>query len=104
MTLAVSGTLESGAKYQYLCTLVRWELLRQFDSLSSDVEITQTLNIDDIIKGLAQFFFPVNPLSKQKCAMRRQMKKPRDLTVRSYVARLIDLNYYLTSHGTLLFW
>ena len=56
MTLAVSGTLESGAKYQYLCTLVRWESLRQFDSLSSDVEITQTLNIDDIIKGLAQFF------------------------------------------------
>ena len=30
MTLAASGTLETGAKVQYICTLVRGEALRQF--------------------------------------------------------------------------
>ena len=28
MTLAATGTLENGAKIQYLCTLVRGEVLR----------------------------------------------------------------------------
>ena len=37
MTLAVSETLEMGAKIQYLRTLVRGEFLRQFESLSADV-------------------------------------------------------------------
>ena len=54
MTLAVSGMLEADTKFQYLCTLVRGEVLRQFESLSSDVEITETLNVDYIIRGLAQ--------------------------------------------------
>ena len=72
-------------------------MLRQFDSLSADVESTQTLNVDDIIKGLEQYFPPVNSLSKQKRAMRCQMKKTRNLTVRRYAAHLIDLNDYLAS-------
>ena len=48
ITLAASGTLEAGAKYQYLRTLVRVEALRhrvealrQFDSFSADVEGTE---------------------------------------------------------------
>ena len=71
MTLVASGTLEAGAKYQYLSTLIRGEALRQFDSLSADVEIAETLNVDYIIKGLAQYFFPVNFLSKRsaQCAV-----------------------------------
>ena len=74
MTLAASGTLEVGAKIRYLSTLVRGKVLIQFDLLSADVEIRQTLNVDDIIKGLAQYFFPVNLLSKQKRAMRCGIK------------------------------
>ena len=54
MTLAASGILEAGVKYQYLCNLLRGEALRQFEVFSDDVESTQTLNFDDIIKGLAQ--------------------------------------------------
>ena len=54
MTLAELGTLEAGAKYKYLRTLFRGESLRQLDSLSSDVEGTETLNVDYIIRCLAQ--------------------------------------------------
>ena len=62
MTLAASGTLEAGVKYQYLHTIVCGEALRQLDLLSADLEGTQTLNVDYIIKGLAQYFPSVNLL------------------------------------------
>ena len=74
MNLAASGTLEADAKFKYLCTLVYGEELRQFESLSTDVESTETLNLYYIIRGLAQYYFPVNLLSKQKRAIRRAMK------------------------------
>ena len=60
MTLAASGALEVGAKIQYLRTLVRREALHQFELLSYEVESTQTLNVDEIIKGLVHYFPPVN--------------------------------------------
>ena len=53
MNLAASGMLEVGAKIQYLCTLFRGEALRKFDLFSDDVESTQILNVDDIVKDLA---------------------------------------------------
>ena len=53
MTLAASGSLEAGAKYQYLCILVREEALCLFYSFSVDVGGTEILNIDYIIRGLA---------------------------------------------------
>ena len=43
MTLMTAGTLQAGAKVQYLQTLVRGEVLRQFDFLSSGVEIVKPL-------------------------------------------------------------
>ena len=54
MTITASGTVEAGAKCQYLCTPVRRKPLCQFDSLYADIESTQNLNVDDIIKILAQ--------------------------------------------------
>ena len=74
-TLAESGKLDSDANFQYLCTIVRREALRQFDLLSADVEPTETLDTDCIIRGLAQYFYPVNLLSKQKRTMRGGMNK-----------------------------
>ena len=56
VTLAASGTLESDAKFQYLCNLFRGEALHQFDSFSDDAKSKKTLNIEDIIKGLVQHF------------------------------------------------
>ena len=69
MTLAASGALEADAEFQYLRTLVRGGALRQFESLSDNVESTKILDVDYIIRGLAQYFPPVNFLSKQKRAM-----------------------------------
>ena len=49
MTLAASGTLETGKNVQYLHTLVRGEALRQFELVYADVEITEPLNVEYII-------------------------------------------------------
>ena len=54
MTLMVSGMLDTGAKYQYLCTHFCIEAFLQFDSLSTDAEGTKNLNVDLIIRGLAE--------------------------------------------------
>ena len=53
MTLALSGTLATGTKIQYLLTLVCVEALRQFDLLSADVEGENPLNVEAVILGLA---------------------------------------------------
>ena len=42
--LAATGTLETVTKIQYLRTLVCGEALHQFDLLSSDMEMSETLN------------------------------------------------------------
>ena len=52
MTLAATGTLDMGAKIQYLRTLVYCKALRQFDSFYSDMKITETLNVEYNIKDL----------------------------------------------------
>ena len=95
MTLAASGMLATGDKIQYLCTLVHVELLHQFDSMSTDVEGTNPLTVETIILELCVYFFPVNLISKQKCAMRCVMRKPCVLKVRQYADHFIDLNEYL---------
>ena len=53
MNLSALGTLEADTKFQYIHTLVCREALCQFDSLSSYVESTETLNVDYIIRVLA---------------------------------------------------
>ena len=52
ITHASSGTLEVGVKVQYLRPLVCGYALRQVDLLSADVESTNLLTLENIIKGL----------------------------------------------------
>ena len=92
MTLAAPWTLAKDAKVKYLPTLVCGEALRQFDSLSADMEGTNPLIVENIILGLASYFFPTNSIWKQKHVMQCGMSKLRRLKVRRYMASLIDMN------------
>ena len=92
--IAEIGTLDMGANIHHLLTLVSEEASHQFDSLSVEMEITETLNVEYIIKGLALYFNQVNYLSKQERTVRCRIKIPHILKLRSYAARLIDLNKY----------
>ena len=61
----ISGTLEMGAKIQYLYALVHGEALNQFESFSADMESTETLTVDYIVKGLTLYPPPVNYIKKK---------------------------------------
>ena len=77
ITLMVTGTLDMDMKIQYLCTLVCGEALCQFDLFSADVENIETLNVEYYIKVLALYPPPVNFLTKQKRAIRREIKNAK---------------------------
>ena len=97
MTLAASGTLATGAKIQYLHTLVRGEALLHFDLLSDEGEGANPLTIKTVILGLSLYYFPLNSLLNKKRGMHRGIRKPHGLKVRQYEACLVGLNKYLGS-------
>ena len=45
--------------------------------------------------GFTKLIFPINALNKQKCSMRRAMRKPRYLQFKIFAAWLKELNNYL---------
>ena len=70
MTIEASVMLITGAKIQYICTLVHGEALRQINKLSAEVGNTTSEILKSIILGLGMYSFPVNALSKKsaQCA------------------------------------
>ena len=66
MTPAASGTLDTGANIQYICTIFHGEELCQFYSLSAGVKSMEPLTVEYIIKGLSLYCSPVNFLSYKK--------------------------------------
>jgi len=44
---------------------------------------------------LIMHMLPIRALSEQKCYMRRHLRKPRDVKVRDFMTRLVELNHYL---------
>ena len=96
MTLKASTTLNSGANFQYLRTLVHGEALNQIGTLSSEVGSATPENLLSISLVLGTYVFPIDVMFKKKSAMRRGIKNPRGLKVRHYASCLIDLNKYLS--------
>ena len=74
MTLEASTTLNSGANFQYLRTLVHGEALNQIGTLSSEVGSATPENLLSISLVLGTYVFPIDVMFKQKSAMRRGMK------------------------------
>ena len=84
-----------GSHIQYLCGLVRGKALCQLYLFSSDVENTETPNMDYYIKDLALYLPPTNQLYKKARNAPRIEEKTRSLKVRRYAARLVDLDEHL---------
>ena len=47
--------------------------------------------------GFMSILIPVNTFSNQECAMRRGMRKPRELKLRRYTSRMVATSDYLDS-------
>ena len=90
-----TGTTTRVGKINYPRTMLHGEAIRDFDELSCQDAGTKNTHLKFIQEVLVGYFFPINALSKQKRAMRRAMRKPRDLPFKHFAARLMELNNYL---------
>ena len=95
MTLEVLGVLTFNEKLQYLHTPLCVEVLHQFDTLCSRLESMIISHLNWVILDLGSYFYPVNLLYKQECAMICGMRNTCELKVRPYAACMIDINDYL---------
>ena len=69
MGLKNSGGFSYITNINYICTLLRGEVLCQLATLFIEVGSTTTTHLNHIILGLGTYFFPINVLSKQKRVM-----------------------------------
>lgn len=69
------------------------EAYSQADQADKGVESLQ--NFEVVIKKVAAAVFPLRAYAIQKQAMRRFMRKPREMSIRDYVDRLQAINGYL---------
>jgi hypothetical protein len=61
----------------------------------SDVGVESEANFKLVLKEVSKAVFPLNAYALQKQAMRRFMRKPKEMNIRSYVERMLELNKYL---------
>ena len=92
MTIEALGAMFAAMKIQYLRMLLRGKALREFETLSGQIGHITNASLNHIILGLGTYLFPVNALSKQKCAMRHKMRKPHKLKTSCYAVRLAEFN------------
>jgi hypothetical protein len=61
----------------------------------SDLGAESEENYKKVLSEVGRAVFPINAYALQKQAMRRFMRKPKDMNIRSYVERMLELNKYL---------
>ena len=89
-----TGTTSASGRINDLRTLLRGEVLREFDELSQQGNTTNKL-LKITPKGLLELFFPMNSLYKKKHTMRRAMRKPCDISFKRFEEQLTEINNFL---------
>ena len=72
--------------------LISEEVLREFETIYGKIRRSTNTRLKYILLGLGTYFFTSNDLFRQNRAMRHGIRKPRELKVRHYAARMIELN------------
>ena len=76
--------------------LLEGEPLSAFNAKASEVGTETVLHFKDCMDAVTQMVFPQRALQRQRRYMRRNLRKPRDVTIRNFRTRLLELNSYLT--------
>jgi hypothetical protein len=104
---------EAKQKYVMARRILQGEALTSFNNAANDVwsnedqdglpldQGEETLeNFDLVMLKVAGAVFPIRSYLTQKQAMRRFMRKPKDMKIREYVDRLLEINRYLAFFPT----
>ena len=87
-------------RYALAEKLLIGEMLTAFRTQTNARGNRTIVNFNIVMQDLASYVFKANDYRDQKSYMRRHMKKPRNLAIRQYVARVNELNSYLTMFPT----
>ena len=71
------------------------EALTAFNNAATAVGNETIINLKAVFKKVAATVFPIKAYFTQKQAMRRFMRKPKEMKIRDYVDRLMEINSYL---------
>ena len=75
--------------------LICGKYVHEFETICVQIGNTTTMYLSNIILGLGTYFFSFNTLYNKKRAMRHIMRNPRELKVRNYALRMVELIEYL---------
>jgi hypothetical protein len=98
------GITTAKEKYVMAQRIFMGEALTAFNNASeavssaadgSDKGQESLANFELVLKKVASAVFPLKAYASQKQAMRRFMRKPREMKIRDYVDRLLEINGYL---------
>jgi hypothetical protein len=92
----VGQNLTTGAqKVAFMRTVLKGDALSHFSQYFVTAGNENAETFEEGVKSLITHIFPVRALRIQKRYMRRYMRKPRDMKMRTYRNRVVELNNYL---------
>ena len=96
----VGQNLTTGPQ-QYACIrrLLDDNSLTVFELSAAELDNPTVLNAEAILKNLRDQLFPQRALQQQKRYMRRSLRKPRTISIRMYINRVLELNDQLASYS-----
>ena len=83
-------------RYAMLRRLVLGDTLAVFNKAAAEHGNETVANFETCLQAVTKHVFPQRAMAHQKRYMRRYMRKPRDMSTREFVARVTELNAYLT--------
>jgi hypothetical protein len=88
--------ITTGPEQYALCKKIfQNEALTAFNNAATLIGNETVNNLKLVFKKVAATVFPLRAYYTQKQAMRRYMRKPKDMKIRDYVDRLLEINSYL---------
>jgi nitrogen fixation protein len=94
------GIESASDQYSMVRRILKNEALTAFNNAAASSDEESVDNLKLIFKKVAAAVFPLRAYVIQKQAMRRFMRKPRDMRIRDYVDRLMEINNYLVYFPT----
>ena len=84
-----TGTATATGRINCLPTLIRGEVLREFEELEIQVSSMTNKHLNFIKEDLLEYLLPINALSKQKRVMCCAIRKPWDPDFKIFAAQLM---------------
>ena len=91
------------SQFDMLKRLLKGKALSDFDRFFRELSETAKKAVENVEKVLRQMtteIFPERALQKQRRAMRRYVRKPKDMRTLAFYARLVELNEFLVDFPT----